>query len=496
MRESLTYVRAIEPRYPEKLRLRALPRTSRVVRWATRLPGGRTAARAGLIRFEDLLPASRDLVAYLRQHAPDVVVLSALTFARSRQHDLLKAARELNIPVAAAILSWDHLSSKALVHVVPDMVLVWNERQRHEAVDMHALPPDRVVPTGAQCYDHWFTRKPERSREEFCAAMGLRADRPFVLWVHSALTPTPDPPEPELVVKWLKALRSHPDPVLRELGVLVRPHPERMKEWKGIRLDQFENVAFRGRNPIDPSARDDYFGSLYYSDAVIGLVTSSFLEAAIVGRQVLTITLPEYRTHQEEMIHFQYLMDTNGGPLRTAPDFETHFAQLAEAVALRGARDERNRNFLHAFVRPQGLDTPSTPRFIDALEQLHRAGPAARTPSRMTWARWPAAALAGTAHGIVGGWLVRDPRGDALVAHKLWREVARLRRVFYNERHQRKKALIRGTVATRDAVFRAAKVTKSFMMTVRHRTAVTMYRTLYVTGVWRGQLPGNPPNDE
>ena len=496
MRESLTYVRALEPRYPEKLRLRALPRTSRVVRWATRAPGGRAVARKGLTRFEQLLPASRDMVAYLRRHAPDVVVLSALTFARSRQHDLLKAARELNIPVAAAILSWDHLSSKALVHIVPDMVLVWNERQRQEAVEMHGLPGDRVIATGAQCYDHWFTRRPERSRDEFCAAMGLRPDRPFVLWVHSALTPTPEPPEPQLVVKWLEALRAHPDPALRELGVLVRPHPERMKEWKGIRLDRFENVAFRGRNPIDQSARDDYFGALYYSDAVIGLVTSSFLEAAIVGRQVLTITLPEYRAHQEEMIHFQYLMDSNGGPLRTAADFHTHFAHLAEAIALRGARDERNRAFLHAFVRPAGLETPSTPAFIDALERLHRTGPSTATPSAMTWGRWPAIALAGRAHGVMGGWLVRDPRGDALVVHKLWREAARLRRVFYNERHQKKKAIIRGLVSGRDRVLRAAKVTKSLLMTARHRTAVTVYRTLHVTGVWRGELPGNPRNDK
>ena len=42
--------------------------------------------------------------------------------------------------------------------------------------------------------------------------MGLRADRPFVLWVHSALSPTPEPPEPVLVQRWIEALRAHPDP--------------------------------------------------------------------------------------------------------------------------------------------------------------------------------------------------------------------------------------------------------------------------------------------
>ena len=107
----------------------------------------------------------------------------------------MKAARALGIPVAAAILSWDHLSSKALVHIVPDTVIVWNAIQRREASEMHGVAEDQVVLTGAQCYDQWFTRQPERSRAEFCRAMGLRPDRPFALWVHSALTPTPDPPE-------------------------------------------------------------------------------------------------------------------------------------------------------------------------------------------------------------------------------------------------------------------------------------------------------------
>ena len=497
MRESLTYVRALDPRYPDKLRVRAEERTSRIVHWSTSVPGvGRGATQAALTQFERLLPASADMVAYLRQHAPDVVVVSALTYARSRQHDLMKAARALNIPVAAAILSWDHLSSKALVHVAPDMVLVWNERQRQEAVEMHGLPGDRVVPTGAQCYDHWFTRKPERTREAFCEAMGLRPDRPFVLWVHSALTPTPDPPEPHLVVRWLEALRAHPDPALRELGVLVRPHPERMKEWKGIRLDRFENVAFHGRNPIDRSARDDYFDSLYHSAAVIGLVTSAFLEAAIVGRQVLTVTLPEYRLHQEEMIHFQYLTEPYGGPLLSAPTLEAHFGQLAAAVATAGTRDERNRAFLHAFVRPGGLDTPATPAFVDALERLHREGAHAHTPPRLSVLQWAVVGFARVSRGPIGGWLVRDARGDALVAHRMWREVARLRRVVANERHQRRKAFIRGLVAGRDTTLRAAKVTKSLLMRARHRTAVTVYRTLHVTGIWRGELPGHPRNDE
>jgi hypothetical protein len=289
LRVSLDYARVLDARYPDKLRLRTRERTARIVRWGSAVPAvGAAVSRGALAHAERLFPASEAMVEYLRRHAPDVVVLTSLTYSRSQQLDVLKAARRLDIPVAAAIMSWDHLSSKALLHIAPDQVIVWNEVQKREAVEMHALPADRVVLTGAQCYDQWFTHRPARDRETFCRAMGLRADRPFVLWVHSALSPAPEPPEPVLVKRWIEALRAHANPLLREAGVLVRPHPERLKEWAGISLEGYGNVAFHGRNPIDQQTRDDYFDSLYHSGAVVGLVTSAFLEAAIVGRPVLT----------------------------------------------------------------------------------------------------------------------------------------------------------------------------------------------------------------
>lgn len=497
MRVSLDYVRALEPRYPEKLRVRAEERTARIVRWAARTPlVGQRATLAALTRFERLMPTSGRMVEYLERHRPDVVVLVALTFSRSQQLDLLKAARRLEVPVAAAILSWDHLSSKALLHVVPDRVIVWNSVQKQEAVDMHGLPADRVVPTGAQCYDQWFTRRPGRSREEFCRAVGLRADRPFALWVHSALTPAAEPPEPALVLRWIEALRCHPDPRLRELGVLVRPHPERLKEWKGVRLDQLDNVAFHGRNPIDRDARTDYFDSLYYSAAVIGLVTTAFVEAAIVGRPVLTFTLPEYRMHQEEMIHFRYLTGAHDGPLQTAADFDAHFQQLAAVLVSDGSRDERNRRFLQAFVRPSGLETPATPAFADALERLHRDG-ARPDPSlaRGAWMRPAVALAAGWSRAGIGRWLMNDERADVSDEHEAMTERSVLARQRAKEQRQLAKVRRKTWRQRRDRAMYAGKVVKSALRRARHRAAITVYRALYVMRLYRGQLPGDTGHD-
>jgi hypothetical protein len=491
MRVALDYVRVLDRRYPQKLRLRTKERTARIVRAVSRAPlVGPGLMRRVLTRFERLMPPGDALVAYLKAQAPDIVVLTSLTYSRSQQLDVLKAARSLNIPVAAAIMSWDHLSSKALLHVAPDRVIVWNEVQKREAVEMHGLPADRVVLTGAQCYDQWFTRVPARSREAFCAAMGLRADRPFVLWVHSALSPTPEPPEPVLVKRWIEALRASADPALQDVGVLVRPHPERLKEWAGVSLDGFENVAFHGRNPIDREARDDYFDSLYYSGAVAGLVTSAFLEAAIVGRPVLTFTLPEYRLHQEEMIHFRYLMEVEGGLLHMAPDIDSHLRQLADALALGGARDERNRRFVRAFVRPAGLNVPATPAFVEALERLAaEGGHVDRSLDAWGWLRWPAMALASASRTGIGRWLMNDQRADAWDerADETRRAVAA--RVEAKDAWQRQKERRKAQRYRRELAQAIGKKVRSSWRHARHRTAVTLQRGLHVAGLRRG-VPG------
>ena len=455
LRIALDLVRFSGPEYAgsPKLRRRYTERAPRLVRRLLPVTGA-GVWKGALRRVERLAPRSAAGDAYWRRLAPDVLLLTSLTVSRSRQMDHLKTARVLGIPVAACIASWDHLSSKALLHVAPDLTIVWNDVQVREAVDLHGLTAGRVVATGAQCYDAWFGRPPRRSREEFCRAMGLRPDRPFVLYVCSALTPAPDPLEPVFVRRWIEALRADPD--LHDIGVLVRPHPERRRDWNGVSLDGLPQVAFYGSNPIDEDSKNDYFDSLFHSSAVVGVVTSAFLEACIVGRPILTVLVPEYRSHQEEMIHFQYLLQVDGGILRTAPDLDAHRAQLREAVSQQG-RDERNRRFLTTFVRPQGLDTPATPAFVAAVERLGAAG---ATPTDAGLVGSPlmrrGAALATQALGgtKLGRWLLMDTREEANVEIERGKERERRARMVDNE------ARLRAELRDRDERIRAKERTR------------------------------------
>jgi hypothetical protein len=273
--------------------------------------------------------------------------------------------------VALAVGSWDHLSSKGLVKIVPDRVLVWNDVQRREAVRLHRLPSSRVVATGAQLFDQWFERSPASTRREFLERHGL-GEKSYVLYVGSSPNITEPEREVRFVRRWVEALRAAGAP-LDDLAVVVRPHPGNSEHWAAVDLSDAGVVILpRTRPQIPMSAADEdlYFDSIHHAVAIVGINTSAILESLIQRRPVLTIRAEEFRETQDGTIHFRYLLPESGGALQVAESIELHLEQLRRVLAhpdaTRGAIDA----FLRLFVRPHGLDRPATPILADAIESL------------------------------------------------------------------------------------------------------------------------------
>lgn len=428
------YLRYLDPRYEQAPKLRgraAIPLPSHLVQAATALERLRAHRRvmAGLLRLEDAIPVGDEVRDYLRAVAPDVVLVTPLVQAGSDQVDYIKAARGLGIPTGLCVYSWDNLTNKGLIRVIPDLVTVWNAAQRAEAIELHGVPPARVIVTGAAAYDHWFEWRPHTSREPFCRTVGLAPERPFLLYLCSSTFIAPR--EAAFVAQWLRQIRASPDPRLREAGVLVRPHPQNGEQWRQADLGEFGNVAVwprGGANPIDSEAKAEYYDSIHHSAGVVGINTSALIEAGIVGRPVYTLLAPEFADTQEGTLHFHYLRHVNGGLLRVAKDWDEHLNQLAHAV--RGAEDEEavGRGFIREFVRPHGLEVPATPLLADAIEELGRQRVApARTP---LWAYPARGVLYPVALGARAAWHGSQARrrGERPLAVAGRRAVVRLRR--------------------------------------------------------------------
>jgi hypothetical protein len=319
-----------------------------------------------LAHMEATIPSDATIEAFLREQRPDVVLITPLIFLGSYQPDYVKSAKALRIPVAFPVFSWDNLSTKGVIHVMPDQVFVWNEWQRTELVEMHAVPPERVVVTGAPRFDQFFAMQTRMPREEFCAAHSLDPRQPIVTYLCSSEFVAED--EREFVTRWIQEVRAAPS--LASCNILIRPHPREQKPWK-----RYSPPAARVgvSMPQAINADQSLFDTLQHSAGVVALNTSAQLEAAIVGRPVLTILAPEFADGQQGTVHFTYLLREHGGFVELAPDFETHRRQLAAAVG--GDFDRAGiRRFIERFVRPHGLERAATPVMVEAIEELARSG--------------------------------------------------------------------------------------------------------------------------
>jgi hypothetical protein len=246
--------------------------------------------------------------------------------------------------------------------------------QREEAVRYHRVPPSSVTITGAYPWQCWFEMQPTLDREAFAAIAGLPAGVPYVLYVGSSRGIAAPEAELAFVRGWLTALRSSPDPALREAAVLVRPHPGNREHWLDARFDGLGPVVVWPAGPRPVFMRDEdiqaYYHSIRFSEAVVGINTSAMIEATIIGRPVFSIRQPNLA--QAETVHFEYLTPASGGSTVVADSFGEHAEQLArvlrEPVRLAAARE----HFVRAFIKPPELDRMPLDCFADAVEALMR----------------------------------------------------------------------------------------------------------------------------
>jgi hypothetical protein len=320
----------------------------------------------GLFRdLESLIPPDEGICRFIRRHKLDLVVCISRVNIAARQTDVVKAAKSLGVPTGIVVYSWDNLSSKGLIHEQPDRVFVWNDVQAREAEEFQGIPAESVAVIGAVRFDSMFDAGPSSDRRSLLGELGLDPDRKTVLWLGSSAFVSPR--EPDVVDEWVAALRRSGERHLRDLNVIVRPHPGTIgnpawAEWE-------PPAGTLVPPPVVRERAQDLYDQLFVSDAVVSLNTSAEIEAAIVGRPVLTIDAGDLAPGQEGSVHFRYLLAEEGGFVERAADLDTHLDQLAIAVATDPLAEARRR-FLETFVRPLGIDRPAGPALADAIIQL------------------------------------------------------------------------------------------------------------------------------
>jgi hypothetical protein len=316
--------------------------------------------------LEGMIPPADRVSDFIREQRLDAVVCISRVNIAARETEIVKAARSLGVPTGIVVFSWDNLSSKGLIHEQPDRLFVWNEVQADEAERLHGIDRSRIVVTGAVRFDSVFKTRPSGERAELLGELGLDPARATVLYLGSSAFVVPR--EPELVDRWVAALRASPDEPIKSANVIVRQHPGTADDAVWVEWQPEDPGVTRPAAVVRDRAQD-LCDQLTASDAVVALNTSAEIEAAIADRPVLTVKVGDAAPGQEGSLHFHYLLAGEGGFVETATTLDEHVEQLRRAIAEDPLADARRR-FLESFVRPHGLDVPAGPLLADGIEEL------------------------------------------------------------------------------------------------------------------------------
>ena len=301
-------------------------------------------------------PPDRGILEYLAAAAPSVLVLSPANMRFSEETDYLKAAKALGIRTALPILSWDNLSTKGLIQILPEKVFAWNEYQAQDARRFHHVPPSRLEVTGSPFFDKWFDNQAELpTRAEFCRARSLDPRRKILLYLGSSKNIAPD--ESWFVEEIRSALSASGDPNLRTCQILVRPHPANANIYKRLAGEGLRVFPEGGALPETRADFADMRASFMHADAAIGINTSGMIDSVLAGVPTFTVALDRYAATQADSKHYRYLLSRNA--LYLEPSVEAFLVRLGEVFQGRDPNEADRRAFAERFARPRGLERPA-----------------------------------------------------------------------------------------------------------------------------------------
>lgn len=257
----------------------------------------------------------------------------------------IHAARELGLPTATFIFSWDNLTSQGRIFPPYDYYLVWNERLRDDLLSIYrTIEPEQVFVTGTPQFDFHFRQEFELSREEFCARVGADPRRPIVLYSTGMANHVIG--EPWVIEQIADLLGEMTDLGSPQLLVRILPKgpQEVFDDVKRRRPDILFPAVQWEQNWLTPTLEDAYLlsNTLRHSAVGLNIASTISLELCMFDKPVINVGFPP--PHLDPTKEFDYTRYYQ---------FE-HYRPIVEsgAIELAGSREELRVMIRRALQEP------------------------------------------------------------------------------------------------------------------------------------------------
>lgn len=226
----------------------------------------------------------------------------------------LRQAKNSGISAIGMVRSWDNPTTKGILRIIPDKVIVNSKLIRDDLVKFHSVSAEDVFVVGLPQFDDWI-KGPTLSRDEFFSKIGADLNKRLILFAPagSILSDT----DWQICQILKEAIKNSFLP--QDIQFLVRNHPAHPADFSKFETNSnfiIENPGTKfGDNvretEINPDDQSHLLNSIYYSDIVVYIATSLGLDAAIFNKPQIIVSFDGWERKDYEKSVKRYHNEDN-----------------------------------------------------------------------------------------------------------------------------------------------------------------------------------------
>lgn len=273
-----------------------------------------------LIRWLDWsLVSDRFFAFYFEKYQPDIVFMAHLF--GGVETAMLREARHRRVATVGLINSWDKVTARAMIRLLPDWMLVHNDLVKDDVMEYADMPAGRIVPVGVPHFDHYIKEK-RTAKKDFFQKWNLDPGKKIILYLPVGRTASDD--DQSMLDFFDEILSGAQFKPPAQLIVRFPPNDDVVigSHYKNRIVFQMPGKRFSAKRGTDwdMSAEDlrDLADTIYYSDVVVGYPSTMMIDAAVFDKPIINIKF-ERGAHKQSFVlwaykvaHYQPVLATGG----------------------------------------------------------------------------------------------------------------------------------------------------------------------------------------
>ena len=237
------------------------------------------------------LVRDRTYESYFTKYSPDLVFLAHLF--DEPEINLLREAKRRKVKTIGFINSWDKVTSRCILRLIPDKLIVFNSLVKEELVKFNEVKRENIFVSGLPQYDYFYYPV-ETSKEEFFKKIDMSPEKDLIVYASMGRAFSTSDWD---MIDYLYTLVSS-DKFVRKCNLLIRFQPNDFVDEVEIGKRPYLKYDQPGKRfgskrgvdwDMDSSDLEHLKNTLHYMSLIICYASSISIDAAVFDKPIINI---------------------------------------------------------------------------------------------------------------------------------------------------------------------------------------------------------------